>query len=225
MILAGGGFIVAGIGWYTYTTAQFAYANQWIGRMKATADSAFEQVQDPSDVMGFLAANRKQMSTYDQIARDQASSSHRASTWAMVVGLLLVVSGIAAAIFGSDAASKYAAAIVTATCAATSGYIASTFIKVQSSTQDQMRYFFQEPLVQSYLLSAERLIGQMPGRTEEHIDQYHAVITAALAQAANVNQQIRTPGLRRAQQPRRRLRKASPGALPSRDAVEDDTQV
>ena len=47
------------------------------------------------------------------------------------------------------------------------GYISRTFITVQQGAMLQMNYYFQEPVVESYLLTAERLAGKLdpPERT------------------------------------------------------------
>jgi hypothetical protein len=69
--------------------------------------------------------------------------------------------------------------------AAAGGYIARTFIRAQQSVQDQMRFHVQQPLVQSYLLAAERIISMMSADVRD--DQYTRILRSALAQAENVS--------------------------------------
>lgn len=68
----------------------------------------------------------------------------------MAVGLVMVGAGLAIVWLAPEAATKYSAAIIAATGTASGGFIAQTFIRVQQSAQDQMRYYFQQPLIHSY---------------------------------------------------------------------------
>lgn len=146
---------------------------------------AASEVKDEGDLKGLRIANTAQMEAYDELVRSQGAAAFRASVAAMGIALLVVLGGFAFALWTGDPATKYAAAIITASATATGGFIARTFINVQQSTQEQMRYYFKQPLVQSYLLTAERLATQLP--KDDQSEQYKSLITAAIAQAMNVN--------------------------------------
>jgi len=153
---------------------------------RGEVDLAIKDILGPGDLMGLIKANRKQMDAYEDLARSHAETSYRASLLAMTAGLLLIVTGVAVAILPNSTSTKYAAAIVTAVGAATGGYISRTFLTVQRGATEQMDYYFQQPLVQSYLLSAERLVSQMPA--ESRGSQLELVVEAALMQAASTQQ-------------------------------------
>ncbi|MFC8935669.1 hypothetical protein ACFT1A_26610 [Rhodococcus sp. NPDC057135] len=150
-------------------------------RALGAADRAVDDIKGPDDLIGLMRANRKQMEAYDALARSQAASAHFASMVAGGIGLLTITSGILVIVFAGDSSTKYAAALIAAAGAATSGYVAKTFIYVQDGTMQQMRFYFQQPLVQSYLLSAERLIAQLPEK--QRGKQLEHVISAMVAQA------------------------------------------
>ncbi|WP_280252988.1 TRADD-N-associated membrane domain-containing protein [Nocardia abscessus] len=143
-----------------------------------------EDIEGVDDLMGLMLANRKQMDAYDAIVRSQGSSSHRASLGAMAAGLIMVSVGLSVALLANESSTKYSAALIAATGTVTGGFIAQTFIRVQKSAQDQMRYYFQQPLVHSYLLTAERLAVQLP--PEVRAERYQLLIDTALDQARNV---------------------------------------
>lgn len=145
---------------------------------------AIRGIHGPNDLLGMIQANRKQMDAYDAQARAQGSTSHWISMVAMIVGLGIVAAGLWIAVAADQTATKYSAAIVAAVGTATGGYIARTFIRLNSAVQDQVRYYFEQPLVQSYLLTAERAIALMP--EEERSNQYRVLMEAALHQAAMV---------------------------------------
>ncbi|MFF0613705.1 hypothetical protein ACFYUD_34080 [Nocardia tengchongensis] len=169
-----------------------------VSKARLAADKAEDEISGADDLMGLIRANRKQMEAYDVLARQHGSSSHRASLTAMVIGLAMVGTGLAVAWFADDSATKYSAAIIAATATAAGGFIAQTFIRVQQRAQDQMQFYFRQPLDASYLLTAERLASQLPEPARGK--QYTRIITAALAQtgsnygSAETKQEAPDPG-------------------------------
>lgn len=150
-------------------------------------DQAVENVADPNDLLKLMEVNRRQMEAYDVQARAQGRSSHRSSLLAMTAGLAIVGAGLWITVNADDSATKYSAAIVAAVGTATGGYIARTFIRVNSSAQQHVRFYFEQPLVQSYLLTAERVAERLPDRKRER--QYELIVAAALHRAGMVSQQ------------------------------------
>jgi hypothetical protein len=132
----------------------------------AAAAEAAKDVSSGTDTVGLLVANQRQMEAYSSIARSQAESSHRASQAAMGAGLLVLLVGGVVAYFVTDPATKFATVILASVGSVIGGYISRTFIAVQQRSTEQMGYYFQQPLVQSYLLSAERLARQMGDEQE-----------------------------------------------------------
>lgn len=169
---------------------------------RAEADalhSAVESIESPTDLVGLARANRAQMDAYDTIARSQAEGAHRSAFWAMAGGLAVLVGGTAVAVLAPEPAAKYSAALIAAVGTATSGYIARTFIQVRESASRQMAFYFQQPLVQSYLLSAERLASQLP--EERRYGQLEAVLATALTLTNNVDSPPDEPRRRRPRRP------------------------
>ncbi|MEV0080936.1 hypothetical protein AB0H58_31375 [Nocardia neocaledoniensis] len=173
-------------------------------------EQAVEEVAGPDDLWGLMKVNRRQMEQYDVQARAQGRSSHISSLIAMGAGLVIVGFGLAIAVTADDSATKYSAAIVAAVGTATGGYIARTFIRVNTAAQHHVRYYFEQPLVQSYLLTAERIADRLPER--ERGVQYEQIVAAALQQAGMVPQ-LREPAA------------ADPEPEPEPDPAEDPTQA
>jgi hypothetical protein len=155
------------------------YAVQERATLKAV-DEALGEVSGPDDLMGLMRANRKQMDAYDALARSQAQTSYRASQIAMGIGLAILTAGIVIAIFAHSDATKYAAAIITASGAAVGGFITRTFISVHLHASNQMNFYFRQPLVQSYLLSAERLAQRLPEKDQP--EQINKILASVMAQ-------------------------------------------
>lgn len=155
--------IVAGLTLAAYVVTKINAARALFNEEQADlarlgVEHAINDVAGPDDLMGLIRANRKQMDAYDALARSQAGTSYRSSQVAMGFGLVLLGIGISVAIFADSSATKYSAALITATGGAVGGYVAKTYLKMHESASTQMAFYFQQPLVQSYLLSAERLI-------------------------------------------------------------------
>ncbi|WP_306365396.1 hypothetical protein [Nocardia sp. CC227C] len=153
---------------------------------RAEVHAALGDIHGPNDLLGLMKLNRRQMDAYDVSARRQGSASHWASIAAMAVGLGVIGVGLWIAVTAEQDAAKYAAALIAAAGIATGGYIAQTFIRVHSTTQEQVRFYFEQPLVQSYMLMAERFIAQMP--ESERPAQFAKLVDSAVAQAAMVPQ-------------------------------------
>jgi hypothetical protein len=146
------------------------------------AERALQGVAGPDDLLGFIRANASQMHAYDLMARRQAAQSHRASLVAMFVGLALVGAGVAVAVLAPDTASKVVGAAVTSVGAAVGGYIARTFLTNSRRSADNAAYYFQQPLVTSYLLGAERLLSRLP--EDARASALQNIIGATLDQAS-----------------------------------------
>jgi hypothetical protein len=137
------------------------------------------------DLPGMMLANKKQMDAYEALVRSQRECLHRASRIAMAASFSAVGGGLLIAILSEDSATKYAVAAMAAAGAATGGYITRAFIRAQQSAQVQLGSYFQQPLVQSYLLAAERIVSMMS--VEVRDDQYRLVLRSVLAQAENAS--------------------------------------
>jgi hypothetical protein len=101
------------------------------------------------------------MATYTALARGQANTAFRNSQIAMGIGLVVLFVGAVAAIAAEDTAARIATASLTALGGAFAGYIARTFIQSYNAAIEQLNFAFQQPLVNSYLLSSERLVNEM----------------------------------------------------------------
>lgn len=147
---------------------------------KQGVDDAIQQLESDVDLPGLLLLNRRQMEAYESLTRRQAASSYRLSHVALAVGLLLVVAGSVAALLADADAAKAASAGLAAVAAAVSGYIARTYLRIYERTLSQLNYYFEQPLITSYVLTAERLVERM---SETHRDDALARMVDQLCEA------------------------------------------
>jgi hypothetical protein len=127
---------------------------------ETVAESA-DELDDAKDLVALIKANRRQMSAYDVLAQAQANTAFRNSQLAMAAGLIVLVGGAIVAIAAPELATKVATASLTAIGGALSGFIARTFLQTYSNAIRQLNFYFQQPLITSYLLTAQRLISEL----------------------------------------------------------------
>jgi Cyanobacterial TRADD-N associated 2-Transmembrane domain len=159
LILVGLGLTVFSIARRQEARAKFYERQERAARLGV--DEALEEVQDVTDLPGLLRFNRRQMEAYESLTRRQAASSYRLSHIALAIGFALVVGGGAAAITASGTAAKVSAAGLAAIAAAVSGFLARTYLRIYERTLLQLNFYYEQPLVSSYVLTAERLVDKM----------------------------------------------------------------
>jgi len=135
--------------------------------VRNAADEAIDELSATSRLTDLMKANRRQMSAYDVIARYQAQSSYRNNQIAMAIGLAILITGAAVAITVQDDTAKIVTASLTAIGATVSGYISKTFLQTYNTTLRQLNYYFEQPLISSYILTAQRLADSVPKGSPE----------------------------------------------------------
>ncbi|MGW6684942.1 TRADD-N-associated membrane domain-containing protein [[Kitasatospora] papulosa] len=115
---------------------------------------------------------------YHDIATGQAKKSFALAQVSMVIGFALVVLFVILALVASTTAGAIVAGGLGTVSAALSAYISRTFIRSQESAATHLRSYFDEPLVLSRYLAAERLIAD-GGLSQDQ----RAEVLAALVQA------------------------------------------
>lgn len=151
------------------------------------ADSA-NDLTNSKDLVALIQANRRQMSAYDVLAQAQAKTAFRNSQFAMAAGLLVLVAGAVVAIAAPEVSTKIATASLTAIGGALSGYIAKTFLESYSNAVTQLNFYFQQPLITSYLLTAQRLIDELTAdKRDAALDETIARINDTLVRPWNVS--------------------------------------
>ena len=116
-----------------------------------------QTVEDQLSLESVTVLNRTSMEDYHRITKDQAAQSFKHSQFAMLAGLGALLLGVAVALAPSPPVVKITVGALSAIGSAISGYISSTFLTSYRVAISQINRFFQQPLVASYLLNAERI--------------------------------------------------------------------
>jgi hypothetical protein len=124
-----------------------------------------EMEGDPEDPLDFIVLwknNRDQLSEYHKLILNYASSTRQTTIITLLAGFsfLLIVSVIA--LFAHSVPSSIAASVVAAAGAAVTGFIGNAVLHNADTSSREVLAFFAHPLVVERMLSAERLIREMP---------------------------------------------------------------
>jgi hypothetical protein len=182
-VVAAAVIIVTGLGLFTAATMYISSArSRYEERLaKAEAEEALDRLTSAMELKDLLLVNRKQMQAYDALARGQAASSYRIAQIAIAVGLIVLVGGSIIAIAAQDETTKITTAALTAIGGAIAGYIGRTFLVTYQRALDQLNFYFEQPLITSYILTVERIAGDIsPERQDEIKDKVISRIMDAL---------------------------------------------
>lgn len=171
------GFVLAGWSFVRRNQARAAFYERQQQAASEGVEKALDELEDVTDLPGMLRFNRSQMKAYESLTREQASSSYLLSHVALGVGLALVIGGGVAALAANGTPTKAAAAGLAAIAVAVSGFLARTYLRIYERTLAQLNYYFNQPLISSYVLTAERLADKM---SQERKDDVIVSIVAEL---------------------------------------------
>ncbi|MDJ0377002.1 hypothetical protein [Cryobacterium sp. PH31-L1] len=119
---------------------------------------SMQNVQADPTMGTLLHLNRTEMERYHHLTIEQAARSFRHSQVAMYLGFGLLALCILIVVWPSTSVqTKFTVAALGLVSTTVSGYITQTFLKSHTASVAQLNRFFNQPLVSSYLLTAERL--------------------------------------------------------------------
>jgi hypothetical protein len=135
-------------------------------KLAANVSSAVERVDDQLTLPTLIRLNRAEMAEYHAIVKAQAQRAFRHSQASMIAGLVILLAGAVTVVVPEvPNQAKYAVAALTALGTAIAGFITRTFLRSHEMGVSQLNRFFRQPLVSSYLLTAERVALQLGGES------------------------------------------------------------
>jgi hypothetical protein len=161
------------------------------GQRKAYEEHRPEEARERGDqehLATLIAVNRNDMSAYQELTQRQAITSYRWSLAAAGAGLTVLIAGVVLVVGLHGTADKAAVAGLAAITGALASYVARTYLRIYERTLEQLNFYFEQPLVTSYLLTAERLTEKISSTSQK--DEFLGAIIAraldAAARPANV---------------------------------------
>lgn len=174
------GAVFFGWGYYTMTVKRAQFLARQRLTLSQNVDRAFDEVsRDAMSLPSLLKLNRELMEQYHEITKTQAEDSYFFGKLASAAGMGVLVAGALVAIVTPDSTTKVVAGGLAAIGTALSGYVSRTFLTTYRSALVQLNWYFEQPLVNSYLLTAERLTARMSRGSRDAI--YERIIEEVLA--------------------------------------------
>lgn len=147
---------------------------------KAEASSPVDdQRVNLTDTEQLAWLNQQLLNSYHAITTAQARTSYRNSQIAMSIGLLILAAGAVTVIRAQTTNAQLVLGALTGLGGAFTAYLSSTFLGVHYRAQEQMKYFYGQPLIQSYLIMAQSLSKKL-SKTDEQDRALHEVIDSTL---------------------------------------------
>jgi hypothetical protein len=164
-----------------FTQARIRYQEAEEAKSRKAVGNAIEELKSDISFPSLLKVNQTQMDQYHDITKHQAEDAYRNSQIAMAAGLIILVLATIAAILVKGNTSKIILGGVAGLGTAFSAYIGATFLNAYHSALAQLNYYFSQPLINSYFLSAERIVTDM---SPERRDDLRAKIIDSMLQGA-----------------------------------------
>ncbi|MEU1596182.1 hypothetical protein ABZ468_25820 [Streptomyces sp. NPDC005708] len=129
---------------------------------------ALEKLKRANELNTLMQLNQGQIDTYHRIVTDQADKSFKSSRIAMGVGMFLLVCAAVGGAYVPVEQVRWFIGALAAFSTVLSGYLSKTYLTLYKESISQLNRYFDQPVLNSYYLTAERLTG---GLAKEHQDE------------------------------------------------------
>lgn len=130
---------------------------------------ALEKLKKSTELATLMDLNQGQIKEYHRIVTQQADKSFRSSQTAMWVGIFMLVGCLIAGFYFNASAIRWFAAGVAAISATMSGYLTRTYLFMYKESVAQLNRYFDQPVLNSYYLTAERLSHGLSEETRQEM--------------------------------------------------------
>lgn len=127
---------------------------------------ALEKLRKTTELATLMELNQGQISEYHRIVTNQADKAFKSSRTAMGVGLFLLVCAAFGGVYVPLEEIRWFIAALAAFSTLLSGYLSRTYMVLYRESISQLNRYFDQPVLNSYYLTAERLAG---GLDREHV--------------------------------------------------------
>ncbi|MFJ4781814.1 hypothetical protein [Streptomyces sp. NPDC088794] len=139
-------------------------------RLEAERDlhaKALEKLRLASELETLMQLNQDQIKTYHDIVTEQADKSFKSSRTAMRVGLFLLVCAAVGGAFVPLEQVRWFIGALAAFSTLLSGFLSKTYLTLYKEAIGQLNRYFDQPVLNSYYLAAERLIVKLGPESQD----------------------------------------------------------
>jgi len=171
-------------------------------------NQAIDRLRERMALPSLIELNRIMLDTYHQIATGQATRSYRSSQRAMWCGFIWLVACFTAGLALQSISGVAFAGLLASVGGLLSAFLSRTYLRVYERALDQLNQYFNQPLLNSYYLTAERLVEQVPQGSRasmvgKMIDQLMSTTSLMYGTPAPISARVETSRVRRSGRSRR----------------------
>lgn len=157
--------LATGVGARTYMTDTRRDYSARVRLRSIEAEARRRASKQPGDPLGLIAlweGNRTRIEGYHELVTSYATATRHLTQIVLVVGFGFLLLTSTVALFARTTASAVATSVVATAGAALGGFVANAVLRNAESSAREVQAFFGHPLHLERLLSAERLLADMP---------------------------------------------------------------
>lgn len=152
---------------------------------------ALEKLRRTTELATLMELNQGQIGEYHRIVTDQADKAFKSSRTAMGVGLFLLVCAAFGGVYVSLEEIRWFIAALAAFSTLLSGYLSRTYMILYRESISQLNRYFDQPVLNSYYLTAERLTQSLD--REHVVEVRRQIIDEVLATSARLGAKSSEP--------------------------------
>ncbi|MFD7242788.1 hypothetical protein [Streptomyces massasporeus] len=130
---------------------------------------ALEQLKKTTELATLMELNQDQIKTYHDIVTEQADKSFKSARNAMTVGLLLLVAAAAGGVKVPVEEIRWFIGALAFFSTVFSAYLSRTYLMLYRESISQLNRYFDQPVLNSFYLTAERLAAGLEGETGQTV--------------------------------------------------------
>ncbi|MFI8823411.1 hypothetical protein [Streptomyces sp. NPDC053431] len=132
-------------------------------------ENAAERLKEHMELASLVNFNRLLLERYHGIATKQANKSFISAIVAMGVGLAVLVGAFIASMHFTAQGERLFIGSLAALATGFVGYLSKTFLAVYDRSLQQLNQYFNQPVLNQYFLTAERITDQLEGQKRDEL--------------------------------------------------------
>ncbi|MGP4051672.1 hypothetical protein [Streptomyces sp. 2A115] len=161
--------------------ARFAEA---LKAQKEYERNIIEKLKKATELATLMELNQGQIGTYHRIVTEQADKAFKSSRVAMGVGLFLLVCAAFGGVYVPLEEIRWFIGALAAFTTLLSGYLTKTYLAMYKESVGQLNRYFDQPVLNSYYLTAERLAESLDAERATEVRQQ--IINEVLATSSRM---------------------------------------
>ncbi|MEU0411736.1 hypothetical protein ABZ307_28495 [Streptomyces griseorubiginosus] len=141
----------------TYMRNQNARIAEQLKTQQELRHEALEKLKKSTELATLMELNQGQIATYHRIVTEQADKSFKSSRVAMGIGLFLIVCAAVGGAYVPLEEVRWFIGALAAFSTLLTGYLTRTYLVMYKESIGQLNRYFDQPVLNSYYLTAERL--------------------------------------------------------------------